>query len=56
MSDNYKTRFTGQTKDMERVVEVKPKSLFKEKMVRVGIVGSGGNFENSHLFQKNLET
>lgn len=44
MSDNYKTRFSGDLKEGERVVEVKAKSLFKEKMIRVGIVGTGGKF------------
>lgn len=42
MGEDYRTRFSGQTKEAERIVEVKPKSLFKEKMVRVGIVGTGG--------------
>ena len=42
MADDYKTRYNGPTKEAERVVEVQPRSLFREKMVRVGIVGSGG--------------
>jgi Fe-S cluster assembly iron-binding protein IscA len=44
MSDDYKTRFTPPKKAVgadQRVTNIKPPSLFKEKMIRVGIVGSG---------------
>jgi hypothetical protein len=43
MGNDYKTRFTAKTIIEEKVEPIigKPQSLFKEKMIRVGIVGSG---------------
>jgi hypothetical protein len=42
MSDDYKTRHTPKPKEtVDRIVTAKPPSLFKDKMVRVGILGTG---------------